>query len=464
MANITKRGESYRIRVSCGYDINGTQLTKSMTWKPEPGMTERQIEKELNRQAVKFEELCETGQFLDGNIKFAEFAERWMEEYAKPQLKARTVAQYQDMLIRINQAIGHLKLCKIQPHHLLSFYKNLSEIGIRQDATYKPKIDFAMLLKEKYLTRKVLAEKTGVCINTITSVTHGRNINGSSVKKICTILGLNPDVVFEKVEKSSVLSDRTIQYYHRTISSILSTAVEWQVIPYNPCTRVKPPKVTPKEAKYLDETEAIRLLECLEQEDIKYRTAIILLLYTGLRRGELCGLEWKDIDFEQEILHVRRESLYLKERGVFEDTPKNLSSIRSFRIPPEALEVLKPYKRWQAEQRIALGDKWYNSDRIFVTWDGHPMHPDTLSGWFHEFVKKHDLPEICLHSLRHTNATLQIAGGVPLRIVSSRLGHAQTSTTSNIYTHAIQTADAAAAEALHDMLHPVKQPSAKTNQ
>ena len=83
MAAIEKRGESYKIIVSCGYDLDGKQIRRQMVWKPEPGMTKRQIQKELDRQAVLFEEKCRNGQVLDGNIKFAEFAEKWFTDYAE---------------------------------------------------------------------------------------------------------------------------------------------------------------------------------------------------------------------------------------------------------------------------------------------------------------------------------------------------------------------------------------------
>ena len=125
MATITKRGETYRIRVSCGYDINGKQIMRSTTWDPDPGMTKKQIEKELQRQTVLFEEKCQTGQFLDGSIKFAEFAEQWFRDYAENQLRAKTVSRYRHLMKRINAAIGHMRLDKIQPQHLLSFYDNL---------------------------------------------------------------------------------------------------------------------------------------------------------------------------------------------------------------------------------------------------------------------------------------------------------------------------------------------------
>ncbi len=131
MATIRKRGNTYQIRVSCGYDSSGKQIEKSITWKPAAGMTKRQIEKELERQKVLFEEKCRTGQFLDGNITFAEFTARWLKDYAEKQLKAKTITGYKNMLPRILAAIGHIKLSKLQPHHLMEFYNSLGETGVR---------------------------------------------------------------------------------------------------------------------------------------------------------------------------------------------------------------------------------------------------------------------------------------------------------------------------------------------
>ena len=95
-----------------------------------------------------------------------------------------------------------------------------------------------------------------------------------------------------------------------------------------------------------------------------------------------------------------------------------------------------------------VGDRWEDCGRLFTTWDGHPMHPDTLPRWFDKFLKRHGLPDINIHGLRHTCASLMIASHVDLRTVSRRLGHAQVSTTGNIYAHQIQSADEAAAGAI----------------
>lgn len=101
-------------------------------------------------------------------------------------------------------------------------------------------------------------------------------------------------------------------------------------------------------------------------------------------------------------------------------------------------------------------DPWQDSGKVFTTWDGRPIHPDTVSGWFHDFIKRHNLPEATVHSLRHTNATLMIANGTDIKTVSKRLGHATVTTTGNIYTHAIKTADERAAETLDDLFQPAK--------
>lgn len=223
----------------------------------------------------------------------------------------------------------------------------------------------------------------------------------------------------------------------------------------NPCDRVKPPRVEHKEARYLDEEQAARLMEALESADIQNSTMIKLLLYTGMRRGELCGLTWEDIDFEKSVIHIRRSSLYLADKGIFEDETKNATSRRSIKVPADAMQALRAFRAWQRRQALQLGDQWQASGRVFTAWNGAPIHPDTVTGWFARFIKENDLPDISLHSLRHTNATLLIAAGTNLQTVAARLGHASVTTTGKIYAHAIQSADAAAADTLQDLLHPL---------
>ena len=109
-------------------------------------MTAKQVAKELERQKVLFEERCRTGQVLDGSIRFADFAEKWFEDYADKQLRAKTLARYKAMMPRINAAIGHIHLDKLQPHHLLALYDNLAEPGVRSDTKYRCSVDFKALL------------------------------------------------------------------------------------------------------------------------------------------------------------------------------------------------------------------------------------------------------------------------------------------------------------------------------
>ncbi|MFB0921448.1 MAG: tyrosine-type recombinase/integrase [Oscillospiraceae bacterium] len=456
MATAAKRGNSYKITASCGYDLNGKQLRHHTTWTPEPGMTAKQGAKELERQKVLFEERCRSGQVLDSSVRFADFADRWYEDYANKQLRAKTLARYKAMMPRINAAIGHIRLDKLQPHHLLAFYDNLAEAGIRCDTKYHCSVDFKALLTEKKMTKSSFAPLANVSTAVLNSITQDKNIARSSAENISKALEVPLAQLFKPLEEASTLSAKTILHHHRLISSILATAVQWQVIFSNPCERVKPPKADKSTPRYLDEKEVALLLEQLENEDIQYRTAIQLLLYTGFRRGELLGLEWPDVDFVNQVIHVRRSSLYLPDKGVFEDDTKNISSERAIKVSSPVFQALREFRIWQTEQRLKLGDRWQQSDRLFTAWDGKPMHPDTLTGWFHDFVARSNLPQISIHSLRHTNATLLIASHMPVTTVANRLGHANAATTTKIYAHAIQSADAAAAEALEDMLSPNK--------
>ena len=135
MATVTKRGDSYRIKVSCGYDVNGKQVVQTRTWRPDPDMSARQIKKELDRQCVMFEEECKKGQVV-ATIKFETFAEQWFEEYAKINLRNTSFVRMKQLTDRVYPAIGHLRLDKITGRHIQQFVNDL--INSTSERTGKP--------------------------------------------------------------------------------------------------------------------------------------------------------------------------------------------------------------------------------------------------------------------------------------------------------------------------------------
>ena len=236
---------------------------------------------------------------------------------------------------------------------------------------------------------------------------------------------------------------------------MLHKAVYWQVIVSNPAECVQPPKAKKPKRKYYDDDQCKILLENLEQldeEQIKYKTAIILTVFTGVRLGELMGLEWNDIDFRNGIVSINRSSQYLADTGVFTKVPKTESSIREVAIPDFVISLLEEYKLWYEEQKSLYGELWINSNRLFVQADGKPMHPSTISKWFVKFIGQIGLPVINFHGLRHTNATLLIAQNIDVAVVAARLGHAQITTTFNFYVHPIIAHNKKAGFALENLL------------
>ena len=454
MANITKRKGSYLIRCSAGYDITGKQIIKSMTWNIPEGMSEKKAEKEAHHQAALFEEAVRNDEYMAGKIKFKDFAERWFKDYAELQLRIRTVARYKDHMKRINSAIGHIPIGKIRPYHLMEFYNNLSKPIITK--RYKIAVDFKLLLKNRGLTQIACSNKCGISLDCVKRLCAGKDVSYDNAKKVAETLKISLKNSFDIVESSKQLSDKTIQNYHRLISSILSWAVKWQVISSNPASRLPAPKSRKKQAIYLDDVQAIQMLELLQGEPIQFRTAIQMLLHTGMRRGELIGLKWSDVDFDNATISIQRSVLYEPKRGIFTDDTKNESSVRVIKTSNEVIRQLRQYKAYQSEQRLQLGDAWHDEDWIFTKWNGKAMNPNDLTINFKKFISKYDLPPIHLHSLRHTNATLLIASGTNIQTVANRLGHTDATTTARIYSHAIKSADAAAAETLGTILEKNK--------
>ena len=243
------------------------------------------------------------------------------------------------------------------------------------------------------------------------------------------------------------LSPKTVREYHNIISRVLNAAWRWGIINENIANRAEPPTVHRKQIECMSEDEARHVLQLLEDEPIQYRTMITVLLLCGCRRGELCGLEWKDIDFERSTIHIRRTSQYVHHQIITKE-PKTTSSIRNLSLDTHTAELLREYKSWQSVQRLKAGKFWQDCDRLFTKADGTPIHPDTVGDWWDKFQAKYGLEHHSLHSLRHTNASLLIAYDADVATVSGRLGHADASTTLKIYTHQFKSRDKAAANLL----------------
>lgn len=449
MATIKRRGNSYLFRCYDGYTQDGRQKERTMTWKIPEGMSEKKAEKEALHQASLFEESVRKGLVLDTKIKFSDFAEKWFSDYANCNLRKTTLARYHDLMKRILPIFGHMYMDKIRPAHLMTFYQELSTTVINEKAHCK--VDLKEYLKSKKMTKVKLEELSGVSDTTVSAIYQGKNIEKSKALAITNALNTSYDKLFESVG-GSCYSAKTIQHYHRLLSAIFEKAVKWQYIISNPCERVDPPKVQKVEPLFLNQGEVDRMLDFLQTEPTNFRCAVEVLVNTGMRRGELLGLKWSDVDFENQLIYIHRTSLYLTEEGIFEDSTKNYSSERILKVPSSVIFSLKNMKAWQDTQEDILGDNWKDSGFIFTALDGSPMHPDTLSGWFHKFIERTDLPKIHLHSLRHTYATILIADGEAVTQVAGFLGHANASTTTKIYAHAIKSADAKAYQASIDLL------------
>lgn len=379
---VEKRGENtWRLNVPGGTGPDGKRK-----------IFRKNVEAKSKREAEKLLDLFSAevlkGQYVEpSKLTFKDFAERWLRDYAEPNLAPKTVFRYRQLLeSRILPAMGHLKMEEIKPVHLLEFYKNLQEEGIRLDG------------------------------------------------------------------KPGVLSEQTILHHHRLLSAIFNDAVEWQVIPSNPASRVKPPKVKRKRARYYEEEQVAVLLKALEKESLKHKTLVVLALSTGLRRGEIMGLEWPDVNFEEGTITVRQAAQYLPGKGTFEKDTKNETSERIIAVPESVAALLKEYRKEWLENRLKVGDLWQGSDRLFTTWDGRPGHAEWPSQWFAKFVRKHNLPPLSFHGLRHTSASLLISQGVHPKAISGRLGHSNISTTMDIYGHLLKSADREAADKLEGVL------------
>lgn len=346
--------------------------------------------REVEKRLAAFVAECEDNNYIDyEKLTMGKYIDYWLQNYAVKELKNHTLERYKQMIPRIKFCLGHKKLHDLKPVHLLQFYDQLGNDGVRLDG------------------------------------------------------------------KEGGLSNRTINHHHRLISAMLQKAVEWQLLKENICFRVKPPKVQKKEMDIYSIQDCKKLIQCLENEDIKYKLIVLIAIFTGFRRGEIMGIEWSHIDLENNLIKVVQTSTYTKDTGIVDDTLKTERSKRAIYIPGYLAGIIKLYKIFwnNRKNKIMRQGKWNETDKLFVQWNGNPMHPDTISSYFPKFIKKYDLKYTTFHGLRHFFCSvLANVCKMDVHTVADAMGHSNIDMLVSNYSHNILRSYREVAENLENVL------------
>ena len=397
MANIISRSNgTYLIRVSCGLDSNGKQISRSKTFKPsKPNLPYTKLNRELEAFVATFEqEVAEEGPMRNvrpDKITFADFCTQYLE-IKKNSLSPQTYNFYSKVIEEeLMPMFARLKMKDLRTYHLQQFIQYLANDKKRLDG-------------------------------------HEGKIAASTVKRYATVL------------RSIVGMAYKLEYIEEDIGR---------------SRRIEFPKEETKEVEVFTLEEVENILNALESEPWHIRAVIEVALFTGCRRGEIVGLKWADIDFENQRISVKRSIYKLSDGKAREKEPKSKTSIRTISIPERLCKTLTEYRLQQNRHIAYLGDGWKNLDYVFTEEDGYVMNPQTPTKQFDYFLKRHGIRHLKFHGLRHTSATMLLANGCDIKTVSARLGHADI-TTTNIYVHALESTDRMAAQTFDNFLKAKK--------
>ncbi len=393
MATVNKRtnkdgSTAYTIRVYRGRSSDGHQLKPyTTTWKPTPGMTPAKERKELAKIMAAFEENCRNGMICTERKTFEEYARYVIALKEQGGLKHRTAVRYAELLERINDV------------DVRGFgYMKLSDIRADHLNAF-----YAALSED------------GVNLHT-----------------------------------GGGLSPKTILEHHHFASTVFTQALREGLILFNPADRAVKPKIPRKEAEAFDPAELGKIMEAVKGDSLQWQAITLLLIGTGARRGEICGLRWFDIDFARGQLHICNNLLYAPDVGVYADTTKTDES-RYVSVSPTVLELLRRHRAEQVKTMRDLGSKCEYTGYVFTQWNGKPIHPDSITDYYGKLSDKLGL-HINPHKFRHTQASILINEGIDIVTVSKRLGHAKVSTTTDIYAHVMRKADEEAAKTVSQVI------------
>jgi len=245
------------------------------------------------------------------------------------------------------------------------------------------------------------------------------------------------------------LSSRTLRTTHAILHKALDDAVRWKFVAQNMCDLVSPPRLTKHEIQTLTQEQARKLLEVARGHRLE--ALLTVAVATGMRRGELLGLRWQDIDVANKSLYIRRTVNQYPSFGYVENEPKTARSRRKIILPEFVLDALERHRAHQSVIRLKAGSAWHERGLVFCNTLGDYQNTQYLGMLFRALLKEAGLPRIRFHDLRHSAATLLLSMGVHPKVVQELLGHSNISMTMDTYSHVLPSMQQEAMDKLNDL-------------
>lgn len=460
-SKVTGEIMSYRFIVSGRDPMSGENKLYTETWKVPYGLSRKDIKHELLKAQFEYEKKVEkisAGIQVEENyVMFKDFAEQYLEEI---------LIRNEDSYNFYNKICDNLKV--IVPFFEKYLIKNISPSLVQEfynyicSRTYKKQVvkvkkSINELIDQQKLSKTKIASELGMARLTLRLASNvGNQIHMETARAVAKYFNIPIDKYFEVTTIESKYAKATNASIRTTLSMILGEAKRRRLVDHNFASKefTKPISGTTKEKEIYSEDEAREFVKLvINESNLRRKTALSLLIFMALRRAEVVGLRWRDIDLENKTLSVNQNTIYAgKKFGVKTKNPKTTTSKRTISMPDMLVEILKEYKQEWSEQKILHGDLWENTDRLFLQYNGKPMNPCTLGQWVTDFENEHGLRHIPCHSLRHTAITLQIMANIPLKVVSQRAGHANEKITLEIYTHTLKSQDLQASVTYNNFL------------